>query len=338
VDTTNKLVRCKIQGSDQYVLCHYPRNSTSLPSWCKRGNAVRIAHKGGSRGFLEVVGNGRAIPSPVVGSQLPAANNRPDEVVSDGTVTPVSGTMALVVAATTYRINGTVYTLVVEGVPMMATPLMTMGAGATMGADGKYLIFDAAPAAPNARYDLVVAGTDGEAHIVKGTASTSPAMPEVPAEHVKLAHVLILGGATEIAAENINGDFETRLLNSIGWLLVDGTGDINATGDFVWHASNNYPYCGVQITMKCQYGWALSGSYTVDLSMMDGSGDWSLLASSGWTTDDLAKSFAGSQATIYYRRDQTVAEDSPLVRADVRGSIISSIKTIQLLDSLGGDI
>jgi len=28
IDTTNKLVRCKIQGSDEYILCHYPRTRT----------------------------------------------------------------------------------------------------------------------------------------------------------------------------------------------------------------------------------------------------------------------------------------------------------------------
>jgi len=177
IDAPNKLVRCKVQGSDEYILCHYPRNSNTLPSWCRRGNAVRIAHKGGVRGFLEVVGNGRAIPSPVSGGTLPDPNNRPDEVVSGGGVTPYSG-MTLKVEATTYRILNVTYALTIDGIPMADPPYITMGDATVMGADGAYLIFDAAPAAPNARYDLIVAGADGLAHVVKGTASASPVMPK----------------------------------------------------------------------------------------------------------------------------------------------------------------
>lgn len=336
VDTVSKLVRCKIQGSDEYVLCHYPRNSTTLPNYCRRGNAVRIAHKGGIRGFLEVVGHGRAIPTPIAGSQFPTPNDRPDEIVTGGVVTTVTG-MTLMVGATTYRTSGVVYTLVIEGVPMLASPIMTMGDGNTMGSDGIYLAFDAAPAIPNARYDLIVAGTDGLAHIVKGTAGATPAIPDTPADHTKIAHVLILGGITEILPEHINGDFETRLLNSIVFELVNGTGTIDGNGDFEWHETDDNPYCGVVVTMRCQYGWALSGTYTIDFSMITGSGDWSL-TTSGWATSDLEKTFTGSSATIYYRRDQTVAETSPMVLADAQGTIISNINKIQLLDALGGDI
>ena len=42
IDTNNYLARCKIQGSNEYVLCHYPRNWQTLPVFLKRGNAVRI--------------------------------------------------------------------------------------------------------------------------------------------------------------------------------------------------------------------------------------------------------------------------------------------------------
>ena len=68
IDESNFLVRCKIQGSNEYILCYYPRNWQTLPPWCKRGNAVRIAHRGGIRGNLEVIGNGRAIPTPIAGA------------------------------------------------------------------------------------------------------------------------------------------------------------------------------------------------------------------------------------------------------------------------------
>lgn len=336
IDTVNLLVRCKIQGSDEYILCHYPRNSTTLPGWCKRGNAVRIAHKGGVRGFLEVVGNGRAIPSPVTGSQLPTPEDLPDIILSGGEVTPYSG-MIVEIGATSYRIDNVTYALVLEGLPMADPPLMVMGDGIVMGIGGSYLTFDAAPTVPNARYDLIVAGTDGFAHIVKGTASASPVMPSVPVDHIEIAHVLILGGMTEISAWHIGAEFEPRILNGITWELSNGTGTINGDGEFEWHGTNNYPYCAATITMRCQYGWALSGSYTVDLSILAGSGDWSLDHST-WTTDDLEKTFSGSAATIYYRRDQTVTEESPIVQSAAQGSIISSIHQIILLDVLGDPI
>lgn len=336
VDTTNLLVRCKIQGSDEYVLCHYPRNATTLPTWCKRGNAVRIAHLGGMRGFLEVVSHGRAIPSPVTGSQLPTPTDLPDIIISGGAVTPYSG-MTVEIAATSYRIDDVTYALVLEGIPMADPPIMIMGDATVMGAAGSYLTFDAAPVAPNARYDLIVAGTDGLAHIVKGTASAAPVMPSVPADHIEIAHVLILGGTTEILAWHIGAEFEPRLLNAITWELSNGTGTINGDGEFEWHGTDNYPYCAVTITMRCQYGWALSGGYTVDFSMLAGSGDWSLDHST-WTTDDLEKTFSGSTATIYYRRDQTGTEESPIVQAEVENAIISSIEQIILLDILGDPI
>ena len=115
IDESNFLVRCKIQGSNEYILCYYPRNWQTLPPWCKRGNAVRIAHRGGIRGNLEVIGNGRAIPTPMAGAdQFPTAQDLHDGVVTGGEVSPYSG-MTVEVEDTTYRIDGTTYTLDMGG-------------------------------------------------------------------------------------------------------------------------------------------------------------------------------------------------------------------------------
>jgi len=114
VDASNYLVRCKIQGSNEYILCHYPRNWQTLPPWLKRGNAVRIAHRGGIRGNLEVVGHGRAIPTPVSGDQFPSPQCQPDGVITGGNVYAYSG-MTVEVEDTTYRIDCDTYELDMGG-------------------------------------------------------------------------------------------------------------------------------------------------------------------------------------------------------------------------------
>lgn len=117
IDAENFLVRCKIQGTDEYILCHYPRNWQTLPPWVKRGNAVRISHRGGVRANLEVTGHGRAVPTPVAGGgQFPIPQELYDGVVSGGGVSAYSG-MVVEVADTTYRIDGNLYTLDMSGCP-----------------------------------------------------------------------------------------------------------------------------------------------------------------------------------------------------------------------------
>ena len=66
-----RVCRCKIQGSSEFVIARFPQNWASVPEWAKPGQAVRIAHRGGVRGYIEVVGFGRAIPTPVSGSASP---------------------------------------------------------------------------------------------------------------------------------------------------------------------------------------------------------------------------------------------------------------------------
>ena len=67
IDWSNYVARVKIQGSNQLITAHFPRNWKKQPYWCKEGNAVRIIHRSGVRGYVEIAGEGRAIPSPVQG-------------------------------------------------------------------------------------------------------------------------------------------------------------------------------------------------------------------------------------------------------------------------------
>jgi len=215
----------------------------------------------------------------------------------------------------------------------MATALYHDGDATVMGADGVYLIFDAArPHQREIRPDRRRRRRPGPC--LKGTASASPVMPDTPVNHVKIAHVLYPGRHDRDPTVAYWRHFRDPAAKLDHWALSSGTGTINGDGILNGNTTNNYPYCQVTITMRCQYGWALSGTYTLDLEMLTGSGDWSLDHST-WTTDDLVKTFTGSAATIYYRRDQTVTEESPIVQAEACNTIIASIHKIQLLDALG---
>ncbi|MEM5769674.1 MAG: hypothetical protein AAGU32_15480 [Bacillota bacterium] len=80
---TERVCRCKIQGSSELIIARFPQNWATVPEWAKPGQAVRIAHRGGIRGYIEVVGFGRAIPTPVSGSATPTPDT-PDNVILAG--------------------------------------------------------------------------------------------------------------------------------------------------------------------------------------------------------------------------------------------------------------
>jgi hypothetical protein len=285
-----------------------------------------------------VVGHGRAIPSPVAGDRLPTPQTLFDGLLTGGTIRPISA-MVVEVGAATYRIRGTVYSMTVEGVLMQSPALMTLGDAVVMGA-GVYKTIEAAPAAGQARYDLIVAGTDGLVDVVKGTAAAAPVMPATPASHVKIGHVLVLGAITAIEDQFINALFEPPQVGEIGFSLASGTGTIDASAQFVYHATNMQPYCSLTATIKDQYGWNLAGSYKITFSLLVGTGDLAAASAGPWSTADIEVSILnGYQATIYYRRDENQSpEISPVIQVSIENQAVTSAKRIQLLDGSGNKI
>jgi len=389
-DDTNKIVRCKIQGSNEYILCHYPRNWQTLPSWCKRGNAVRIAHKGGVRGYMEVIGHGRAVPTPVSGDQFPTAQALYNGILTGGAVNPYGG-MSIKIGPTTFRIDGTTYnnlidtTNVVEYVSLDAilenqglratgldailelqglrstgldaellpdkseqvgldaeiqTPDITNNTGldAFLQTDSVSVTLDTAPSSPEFRYDVIIIGTDNVIEVVKGTASTLATVPATPADHVKLAHVLVLGDMTEITDGEINSLWEPRAISpNVEWVPSNGTGVINVSEQFVFHVSIDYPTCQLTVTFPDQYGWDYSRNYTLTFSMLTGSGG--ILQNDGTYSQDSVekKIIGGTSYTLYYQRNQLlgVAEQSPIIDVTIDGDFVSSVYKLVLLDSSG---
>lgn len=344
IDEQNQLVRCKIQGSNEYILCHYPKNYQTHPYFMKRGNAVRIVHKGGQRGFLEIIGNGRAIPTAVEGDQTPPAQDLYDGIVSGGVVIPWDNHVwGVEIAATTYRINGTLYSLDLDnGYAVMGDAnLGLMGASGQyelMGAGNTYFIFDDPPTGSNARYDLLVMGTDENIDYIKGTAATTPTMPSTPADHIKLCHVLLISGMTEITDAYINATFESeRKLSSFTITPTSSTGTINGSGQFVWHITNNTPQCNVTAYFYDQYGHALGVTDTLTMTLSYGTGQI-YSSESGWGTSPVIKTLSGqTSAAFKYERNQLAAtEYSPVLTFKFANEILESGYRIQLLDSGGG--
>ena len=118
VDWDNRIARVKIQGSNEYINVSFPTNEAIHPAWMKAGNAVRVIHRGGIRGNMEIIGHGQAIPTPLPGAQVhPLVSELTDMVLTGLEVLPTDpASMNVTITAGTYRIAGTEY----DGVPGLA--------------------------------------------------------------------------------------------------------------------------------------------------------------------------------------------------------------------------
>lgn len=365
VDWINKIARVKIQGSNEYIRVHFPRNESRIQSFMRPGNSVRVIHRGGIRGRLEIVGHGMSIPTPVPGYPAgPDPPCLPDGIVSGCEITATNPlSMSVDIAAGTYRINCVVYSLVAGsfGLSIMseasspmtmneAYPPAVMGANtasivmsetlppmtmsetnppAIIGAIATTAMIDPAPPAGQFRYDGFAVGVDGVIDYIKGTASSNPAYPAIPSAHIQIVPwILVVGGVTEINQGDI-GRIWTARTPAAMTLTVPAT--------FAWDFGNDYPEVNVTAQMNCQYGWTLDGNYTITLRLAIGTGNvWS--SQSGYNASVVTQSFSASSYAFKYQRDQTASpEKSPLLLA-TESSIVSNVEFIQLKNSVGGDI
>lgn len=351
VDQTNFIVRCKIQGSDEFIHAHYPRNWQTLPEYVRPGNAVRIAHKDGYKGFIEVIGHGRAIPSPVSGEsgQFPGWGTYEDEIISGGEPSADLGDMLVEIDDMTFRLNSTLHGMAGDDMVMGAgTVYMSDPPVATIGVGGATVAFSAAPAIPYARYDLVVIGEDDTIDVIKGTAATEDLiMPTTPADHIRICHVLILGGITAITGDMINAMWENRIATvmslSIGGSYVQFTVGYREAEHYVmsWSAYTSTPWCSVNAMVRDQYGWeydpTAGSDQTTFTFTMYGTGT---LCKNVYGPFDTTVNIAsyGGQATAYYKRDQNTAEISPTIIVNTSPGASFGNQHIQLLAEGGGYI
>jgi hypothetical protein len=217
-----RLCRVKIQGSNELVVAWYPENWQKTPVFLKPGNAVRIAHVGGLRNRIEIVGHGLTVPTPVAGGVMPPDMGLGGNYwVSGGGLlaTEVSSLRVLILPGT-IRIDGVNYDLTFD--PVMGDP-MEMGDGIVIGSGiGIEQIDDPPPFAypwygetAQYRYDAFVVGADGVVDYLKGTETvgtsgppsynpTPPVKPAIPGGHVLIGdYILVYSGMTAIEQSDI---------------------------------------------------------------------------------------------------------------------------------------
>lgn len=240
-----RICRVKIQGSDKYVIAYYPEGWHMVPYWLKPGAPVRIAHVGGIRGRIEVVGIGQTIPT-TTGSALPEPDDDIDSIINGLNVTqiPNSPQMAVMVYVGEYRIDGVIYTL--TPIKMSATSNYIFGMGGAMDQVAAVVDIDAAPSTGYFRYDLIVVGTDGIVDYVKGDVSDTS--PEVPEGHIQLAKILITSETTAIYNDNIGKLWTERVPTKLN-IEYTGVGQEMDWGEI---------YSGIEVTVLDQYGGVLN--------------------------------------------------------------------------------
>jgi len=328
--------RVKIQGSNELITCHFPRNQKARPSWLRIGNAVRISHRGGVRGYLEVSGQGRAIPQPVLGSALPPAGTTADGIIEGMVVSATEPpSNSVLISAGRYRINGTIYNYLGEntGYPLMtADSTIVMGSVPVMGLGVPSFELAAPPAEGYFRYDLIVIGADRVTDYITGTPATSnPPMPGVPANHILLNFILWVGGEATITSERIG----------ILWTVPRAT-SLTTTSDaeFPWSESDDTPETDISVQFRDQYGRLISAPSTgwkVTFTKIIGTGQV-YSATTGYDADEASKTvLSGSSASFKYQRDQLATEVQPYFMLTVESSppLHAFVMNMTLLYALG---
>lgn len=310
----------KIQGSNTQIKAHYPGNWDYLPQWLKPGNAVRLRHKRGKRGYIEIVGSGRAIPSPVSGDTFPTATTPGDAILTGMRVRETSpvATMAVAIESGTYRISGVTYTFTASAtnpIPMddPAYMAMTSLGTVTMG-EGDYVVtIEAAPASGYCRYDLIVIGTDGVVDVVKGTAAlyaTGPTEPDVLANHVELNKVLVRDDMTVVENADIGREWSALFACQLDYSCACNDCELN------WDNADDNPTCVVTLQVNDQFdnpNTDANGAL-VEITMY-GTGTFICSQDVSYHGNGTVGygNIIGSQCQFTYKRDQTAnPENDPV--------------------------
>lgn len=275
-----RVCRCKIQGSNELIIARFPQNWATVPEWAKPGQAVRIAHRGGVRGYIEVVGFGRAIPTPVSGSVTPTPSTPNDAILAGCLIKAIPQTERMSVYVTTgwARFGGVEY--MVPAVAMATGSAFKMNMGIAMGeAAGVFNI--TAPSVGQFRYDLF---SLSPSLIVTKTAgavfTTVENKPMLPSGHLLIGYLLVRGGQTVITAADIGQSWSAPVPASIATTAID-----NGT---TW---------SIVASVKDQYGNAITTPLGWNLAATIASGDGSIAPASGNTGSGSSFTFTYTEGT-----------------------------------------
>jgi hypothetical protein len=329
----------KLQGSNTKVVAHFPKNQKEVPYWLRIGNAVKVVHKNGIRGYLEVIGEGRCIPTPLEDGTFPSIGSLSDGIMSGLVVTSTSPpSLNTQISSGTFRIDGVTYTMaeVTGGYVVMDDPApMVMGIIPFVLNGQVFYTLTAAPPVGYFRYDIIIVGVDGDLTLIEGVEVTSdPVMPSVPSGYLLVAFVLRVGGDTVVPMNRINQLYE--FLYPVEFNLPSGL-------EFPWDGVINNPEINFQVDIKDQYGHAISSAdgWVLKLKILVGTGEvWS--AYSGYSSSEVQQDMvSASTYTFKYRRDQTASpETSPYLQVTLEGSVstVYGFERIVLLDSGGSPV
>ena len=277
---TERVCRCKIQGSSELVIARFPQNWAAVPEWAKPGQAVRISHRSGIRGYIEVVGFGRAIPTPVSGSATPTPKT-PNDVILAGCLLkaiPQAPRMSVYVTTGWARFDG----------EEVAVPAVTMGAGSAFRMDMGITMGEAAGvfniSAPNAgqfRNDLFSLSPSLLVTCTAGAAfTTTESKPALPGGHLAIGYLLVRGGQTVISAADIGQVWSAPAPASIETVATDNGAE--------W---------SILASVKDQYGNAITSTLGWELSATIASGDGSIAPASGNTGNGSSCDFIYTEGT-----------------------------------------
>ena len=269
--TADRAARCKIQGSDELVVACWPSSWSSQPIWLRAGQTVRIIHRGGQRGFVELVGLGQTIPTPISGDSPSRPDLPPDSdaIMSGGKVVQNSAgpQMSIQVSAGTVRIGGQLYsipqtTFSVTGVPQ-----------------GQF------------RQDIIVINSSGVLQYIQGTAfTTTEVIPAIPANCLLLNNIFVIGGRSVISQADIGANYQVPYLATLGATFETISGNYYGT----WTQGTGYV---VDFSALDQYGNTLIGKWTESLAVASGSATISLISAGKWF---IGAATATQAATLTY--------------------------------------
>lgn len=313
--------RVKIQGSDTLIVANYPENWSQTPEWLKPGNAVRIIHRGGVRGYIEVAGHGVTLPTAVTGSvETPSVPAPPDAIMSGCAVQAFDPPqMGVIVRPGTIRIGGTPYIL--DDALMDGAAPWLMGVTNLVMGQVSALIRVPNPSYSGAyRLDIIAVGADLVIDYISGSPSGEPVQPVTPANHVLLDTVLVPPSVSSITQSYISSPFSPPVPSSLDVAIADNT--------LSWTELSTT----ITVTILNQYGRAVAaGSGYVTAEILQGNGTLSVGGASSTTI--VGARVTESSVVFTYTRAQKTTDASPVFRFTLETQpLLTSSGYVTLLD------
>lgn len=330
--SSQRLCRVKVQASDELIIAYYPEGWVNTPYWLKKGAPIRIMHRGGIRGRIEVVGIGQTVPVAISEGNTPDPDTPDDTVLTGCEIMqiPNSPQMSVMVKTGTYQIDGDEYTL---GPIKMGSSSSTYdyGMGEALGEVAGVIDIDAAPSAGYFRYDLIVIGADGTLDYVKGNAfapDDGEDMPDVPTDHILLGKILLHSGMTTILDRDIDRDYSTPGVSTLDITISDD--------DLAWTELTST----ITVAILDQYGNAIYTSeygWYITIEFVTGNG--TLTSDEEGDSETKVGGHTSSTDNEYeftYTRDQESGDESPTFLITLESNYtLTEIRQIILRDVSG---